>query len=221
MGLFGRRKEAKPAVMPVDPDEEKTRKMIEVASSIDEKIEMSDKKVAALEAKRKAYLEKAKVARKEKRNLEVQRLCISIKQCDENTKRQIAMGVKLTKLKNLCEQYLEQNDFIMSVTSATELMEKYGCDQAQAEKMMDKLQDLKDRNDEINETVMEGVEDDLADNEDILNEIDESNAEDAKKEAESALPSAPTTVHGGAVKKPTPAKQEKEEDLDGLLAELG
>ena len=44
MGLFGRRKEAKPAVMPVDPDEEKTRKMIEVASSIDEKIEMSDKK---------------------------------------------------------------------------------------------------------------------------------------------------------------------------------
>ena len=44
MGLFGRKKEAKPAVMPVDPDEEKTRKMIEVASSIDEKIEMSDKK---------------------------------------------------------------------------------------------------------------------------------------------------------------------------------
>lgn len=141
------------------------------------------------------------------------------------------MGVKLTKLKNLCEQYLEQNDFIMSVTSATELMEKYGwyvlvgelihSDQAQAEKMMDKLQDLKDRNDEINETVMEGVEEDLADNEDILNEIDESNAEDAKKEAESALPSAPTTVHGGAVKKPTPAKLEKEEDLDGLLAELG
>ena len=141
------------------------------------------------------------------------------------------MGIKLTKLKNLCEQYLEQNDFIMSVTSATQLMEKYGwcvlfgelmqSDQAQAEKMMDKLAELKDRNDEINETMMEGVEEDLADNDDILNEIDEANAEDAKKETESALPSAPTTVHSGAVKKPTPAKQETEEDLDGLLAELG
>lgn len=36
------------------------------------------------------------------------------------------MGIKLNKVKNLCEQYLEQNDYIMTVTSAVQLMEKYG-----------------------------------------------------------------------------------------------
>lgn len=79
MGIFGRRKAPAPDVIPVDPDEEKTRKMIEVASVIDQKIELSDKKyyltefvmyrVAALEVKRGTILDRAKIARKEKRDL--------------------------------------------------------------------------------------------------------------------------------------------------------
>ncbi len=36
------------------------------------------------------------------------------------------MGIKLSKLKNLCEQYLEQSDYLMSVVSATQLMERFG-----------------------------------------------------------------------------------------------
>ena len=35
------------------------------------------------------------------------------------------MGIKLSKLKNLCEQYLE-SDYLMSVVSATQLMERFG-----------------------------------------------------------------------------------------------
>ena len=123
-------------------------------------------------------------------------------------------------MKSICEQYLEQKDAIQSITTAAELIEEVEVyvlvgelmqsDPMKAEKKMDELRACEDRSNEVNETVMEGVEEDLAANQAVLNEVDESNTVDAKKaevvlekkETEVDLPSVPTAKDDGDVKKP-------------------
>lgn len=123
-------------------------------------------------------------------------------------------------MKSICEQYLEQKDAIQSITTAAELIEEFEVyvlfgelmqsDPMKAEKKMDELRACEDRSNEVNETVMEGVEEDLAANQAVLNEVDESNTVDAKKaevvlekkETEVDLPSVPTAKDDGDVKKP-------------------
>ena len=90
----------------------------------------------------------------------------------------------------------------------------------QAEIVMDKLQELKERTDDINETMMEGAEEELDEADEMMDELDALIAEDEKKEAMGSLPSAPTTVHS-AVAKPAPAKATAaEESLEGMLDAL-
>ena len=123
-------------------------------------------------------------------------------------------------MKSICEQYLEQKDAIQSITTAAELIEEFEVyvlfgelmqsDPMKAEKKMDELRACEDRSNEVNETVMEGVEEDLAANQAVLNEVDESNTVDAKKaevvlekkETAVDLPSVPTAKDDGDVKKP-------------------
>lgn len=89
-------------------------------------------------------------------------------------------------------------------------------DPMKAEKKMDELRGCEDHSNEVNKTVMEGVEEDLAANQAVLNEVDESNTVDAKnaevvlekKETEVDLPSAPTAKDDGDVKKPEPYEEE-------------
>ena len=129
-------------------------------------------------------------------------------------------------MKSICEQYLEQKDAIQSITTATELIEEFEVyvlfgelmqsDPMKGEKKMDELRACEDRSNEVNETVMEGVEEDLAANQAVLNEVDESNTVDAKKaevvlekkETAVDLPSVPTAKDDGDVKKPEPCKEE-------------
>lgn len=129
-------------------------------------------------------------------------------------------------MKSICEQYLEQKDAIQSITTAAELIEEFEVyvlfgelmqsDPMKAEKKMDELRACEDRSNEVNETVMEGVEEDLAANQAVLNEVDESNTVDAKKaevvlekkETEVDLPSAPTATDDGDVKKPESCEEE-------------
>ena len=129
-------------------------------------------------------------------------------------------------MKSICEQYLEQKDAIQSITTAAELIEQFEVyvlfgelmqsDPMKAEKKMDELRACEDRSNEVNETVMEGVEEDLAANQAVLNEVDESNKVDAKKaevvlekkETAVDLPSVPTAKDDGDVKKPEPCEEE-------------
>ena len=129
-------------------------------------------------------------------------------------------------MKSICEQYLEQRDAIQSITTAAELIEEFEVyvlfgelmqsDPMKAEKKMDELRACEDRSNEVNETVMEGVEEDLAANQAVLNEVDESNTVDAKKgkvvlekkETAVDLPSAPTAKDDGDAKKPEPCEEE-------------
>ena len=132
----------------------------------------------------------------------------------------------MNKMKSICEQYLEQKDAIQSITTAAELIEEFEVyvlfgelmqsDPMKAEKKMDELRACEDRSNEVNETVMEGVEEDLAANQAVLNEVDESNTVDAKKaevvlekkETAVDLPSVPTAKDDGDVKKPEPCEEE-------------
>ncbi|KAK8826104.1 hypothetical protein WA556_003833 [Blastocystis sp. ATCC 50177/Nand II] len=192
------------------------RKMSETVSNLDEKIELSDKKVASMQARRQALWKHAVVAKKEGNSLLVLQYCKAIKQLDEDMKAQIKLGDKLNKMKNICEQYLEQKDAIQSITTATELIEEFEVDPMKAEKKMDELRACEDRSNEVNETVMEGVEEDLAANQAVLNEVDESNTVDAKKadvvlekkETAVDLPSVPTAKDDGDVKKSEPCEEE-------------
>ena len=129
-------------------------------------------------------------------------------------------------MKSICEQYLEQKDAIQSITTAAELIEQHEVyvlfgelmqsDPMKAEKKMDELRACEDRINEVNETVMEGVEEDLAANQAVLNEVDESNTVDAKKaevvlekkETAVDLPSVPTAKDDGDVKKPESCEEE-------------
>lgn len=129
-------------------------------------------------------------------------------------------------MKSICEQYLEQKDAIQSITTAAELIEQFEVyvlfgelmqsDPMKAEKKMDELRACEDRSNEVNETVMEGVEEDLAANQAVLNEVDESNTVDAKKaevvlekkETAVDLPSVPTAKDDGDVKKPESCEEE-------------
>lgn len=129
-------------------------------------------------------------------------------------------------MKSICEQYLEQKDAIQSITTAAELIEQFEVyvlfgelmqsDPMKAEKKMDELRACEDRSNEVNETVMEGVEEDLAANQAVLNEVDESNKVDAKKaevvlekkETAVDLPSVPTAKDDGDVKKPESCEEE-------------
>ena len=132
----------------------------------------------------------------------------------------------MNKMKSICEQYLEQKDAIQSITTAAELIEQHEVyvlfgelmqsDPMKAEKKMNELRACEDRSNEVNETVMEGVEEDLAANQAVLNEVDESNTVDAKKaevvlekkETAVDLPSAPTAKDDGVAKKPEPCEEE-------------
>ena len=132
----------------------------------------------------------------------------------------------MKRMKSICEQYLEQKDAIQSITTAAELIEQHEVyvlfgelmqsDPMKAEKKMDELRACEDRINEVNETVMEGVEEDLAANQAVLNEVDESNTVDAKKaevvlekkETAVGLPSAPTAKDDGDVKKPESCEEE-------------
>lgn len=132
----------------------------------------------------------------------------------------------MNKMKSICEQYLEQKDAIQSITTAAELIEQFEVyvlfgelmqsDPMKAEKKMDELRACEDRSNEVNETVMEGVEEDLAANQAVLNEVDESNTVDAKKaevvlekkETAVDLPSVPTAKDDGDVKKPESCEEE-------------
>lgn len=132
----------------------------------------------------------------------------------------------MKRMKSICEQYLEQKDAIQSITTATELIEEFEVyvlfgelmqsDPMKAEKKMDELRACEDRSNEVNETVMEGVEEDLAANQAVLNEVDESNTVDAKKaevvlekkETAVDLPSVPTAKDDGDVKKPESCEEE-------------
>ena len=129
-------------------------------------------------------------------------------------------------MKNICEQYLEQRDAIQSITTAAELIEEFEVyvlfgelmqsDPMKAEKKMDELRACEDRSNEVNKTVMEGAEEDLAASQAVLNEVDESNTVDAKKaevvlekkETAVDLPSVPTAKDDGDVKKPEPCEEE-------------
>ena len=129
-------------------------------------------------------------------------------------------------MKSICEQYLEQKDAIQSITTATELIEEFEVcvllgelkqsDPMKAEKKMEELRACEDRGNEVNETLMEGAEEDLAANQAVLNEVDESNTVDAKKaevvlekkETAVDLPSVPTAKDDGDVKKPEPCEEE-------------
>ena len=129
-------------------------------------------------------------------------------------------------MKSICEQYLEQKDAIQSITTAAELIEQFEVyvlfgelmqsDPMKAEKKMDELRACEDRSNEVNETVMEGVEEDLAADQAVLNEVDESNTVDAKKaevvlekkETAVDLPSVPTAKDDGDVKKPESCEEE-------------
>ncbi|KAK8819297.1 hypothetical protein WA577_003763 [Blastocystis sp. JDR] len=192
------------------------REMSETVSNLDEKIELSDKKVASMQARRQALVKQAVAAKKEGKSLLVLRYCQAIKQLDEDIKAKIKLGDKLNKMKSICEQYLEQKDAIQSITTATELIEEFEVDPMKAEKKMDELRACEDRSNEVNETVMEGVEEDLAANQAVLNEVDESNTVDAKKaevvlekkETAVDLPSVPTAKDDGDVKKPEPCEEE-------------
>ncbi len=116
------------------------------------------------------------------------------------------MRTKWIELKDLCEQYLEKKDSITSITDMMTLLEVLGSymlfgesmysepteeekrkDQMKAEKMLKLVQDGEACSAEINETVMEGVEEDIAADEDILREIDEFYAEEARKKAEAEM----------------------------------
>ena len=132
----------------------------------------------------------------------------------------------MNKMKSICEQYLEQKDAIQSITTATDLIEEFEVyvlfgelmqsDPMKGEKKMDELRACEDRSNEVNETVMEGVEEDLAASQAVLNEVDESNTVDAKKaevvlekkETAVDLPSVPTAKDDGDVKKPEPCEEE-------------
>lgn len=129
-------------------------------------------------------------------------------------------------MKSICEQYLEQRDAIQSITTAAELIEEFEVyvlfgelmqsDPMKAEKKMDELRACEDRSNEVNKTVMEGAEEDLAASQAVLNEVDESNTVDAKKaevvlekkETAVDLPSVPTAKDDGDVKKPEPCEEE-------------
>lgn len=121
--------------------------------------------------------------------------------------------MKLTQLKSLCEQYLERIDFMQSVMSSLNLMEKFGTymlfgepmcsepteeekreDQMKAEKMLKLVQNGEVCSDEINEIALENV--DESELQAVLDELDRELAEDVN-----ALPPVPTTVHGGNGKK--------------------
>lgn len=96
-------------------------------------------------------------------------------------------------------------------------------DQMKAEKMLKLAQDPWSCTTEIDWIVLEGVEGDIADAEDILREIDEFNAEDARKKAEAEMAkketdnaSSPTAKNEGTAKK----ADSSEDDAPGtLLAE--
>ena len=99
-------------------------------------------------------------------------------------------------------------------------------DQMKAEKMLKLAQDPWSCTTEIDWIGLEGMEGDIADAEDILREIDEFNAEDARKKAEAEMAkketdnasSSPTAKNEGTAKK----ADSSEDDAPGtLLAELG
>ena len=126
--------------------------------------------------------------------------------------------MKLLQLKSLCEQYLERIDFMQSVMSSLNLMEKFGTymlfgepmcsepteeekreDQMKAEKMLKLVQNGEVCSDEINEIALENV--DESELQAVLDELDRELAENVNKETENALPPVPTTVPGGNGKK--------------------
>lgn len=100
-------------------------------------------------------------------------------------------------------------------------------DQMKAEKMLKLAQDPWYYTTEIDGIDMERIEEGFADDDEILREIDEfyaaearkkAEAEMAKKETDNASPSSPTTKDEGTAKK---INSSDEDDLDALLAELG
>ena len=100
-------------------------------------------------------------------------------------------------------------------------------DQMKAEKMLKLAQDPLSCITEIDGIELERIEEGFADDDEILREIDEfyaaearkkAEAEMAKKETDNASPSSPTTKDEGTAKK---INSSDEDDLDALLAELG
>ena len=99
-------------------------------------------------------------------------------------------------------------------------------DQMKAEKMLKLAQDPWSCTTEIDWIELEGMEGDIADADELLRELDEFNAEEARKKAEAEMAkketdnasSSPTTKDEGTAKK----ADSSEDDAPGtLLAELG
>ena len=76
-----------------------------------------------------------------------------------------------------------------------------GRDQDKADAVMDKLEDIKARTEDINDMITSGVDEELEGNEDIMNELDASIAEDAL--ADQALPNVPSAIPSGRVSAPS------------------
>ena len=130
------------------------------------------------------------------------------------------MRTKWIELKDLCEQYLKKKDSITSITDTMTLLEELGSymlfgesmcsepteeekrvDQMKAEKMLKLAQDRRGFITEIDGIAMKDA-DDHSRNQAILKQLDEANAEEARKKAEAemakketdnASPSSPTT----------------------------
>lgn len=100
-----------------------------------------------------------------------------------------------------------------------------GRDQDKADAVMDKLEDIKARTEDINDMITSGVDEELEGNDDILKELDASIDED--KLAGYALPDVPSTIPSGQVSAPsvpthTPVASSaaEERDLEADLAAL-
>ena len=100
-----------------------------------------------------------------------------------------------------------------------------GSDQDKADAVMDKLEDIRARTEDINDMITSGVDEELEGNEDIMKELEASIAED--EHANQTLPDVPSTIPSRQVSAPsvpthTPvlSSAAEERDLEADLAAL-
>ena len=117
-------------------------------------------------------------------------------------------------MKDMCEAYLDQSDFLLAVRDATTLIDEFGLffllcllnprKPEQADDLLDKMRDLRDTTEEVDNTLMENAEDGLdnADLDDLMAELEESMGKDDPTTAgikTGGLPEAPTATTGAEI----------------------
>ena len=117
-------------------------------------------------------------------------------------------------MKDMCEAYLDQSDFLLAVRDATTLIDEFGLffllcllnprKPEQADDLLDKMRDLRDTTEEVDNTLMENAEDGLdnADLDDLMAELEQSMEEDEKIAAghrTGGLPEAPGVTNGAEI----------------------